>query len=934
MEPHHLALPVGFQIKHFRIEAVLGKGGFGITYLAVDLQLGKRVAVKELLPDTIATRIEGLTVVPHSAGMQENWEWARDRFLEEARTLATFSHPAIVGVHRLIEANGTVYMVMDYVDGDSYEARLQRIGTETDQASLMAVIGPILSGLEEVHDHGLLHRDIKPENILIDKRGQPILIDFGSARESVGKTMTMTSIVTHGYSPIEQYQTKGRMGPWTDIYALAAVMCRAITGQKPPEAPDRIVEDEFVWLSYRDLPGFSATFSQSVDWALRVRPEERPQLVPDFVQQLTQSNGAATAGAAEWSEEKAPPDAAVPPNYFPAVVPKRNRWSVPILTATAVVLLLASAGAYMVASERSKRLAAEQAAAEQTQEMLRREEQAAKEEQEKQEEAQRFALAQKQAEEKSAADLAQRELEAKRKAEEEAKKQQAHENARLESAARAEESRLTSARMAGRFAGNLGLVDMNEVFTSFYKTKDAEARLNEARVQAKEDLDRLLEQLKADMDTINRLEADAKAPGLSFGAREAAVRSRDSKINEVRELDREIGEFRETREKQLQEQFMKMRGDIVQDIMNVIDSAIPSTQSSPVFFLDTSSLGRSKVNLVLQQGPANVDLSNAITEALNEDKESLGAEKLSLNSNVLVGLVDMNKVFTSYHKTNKAETQLNDARAQAKADLDRLLEQLKADMDTINRLEADAKAPGLSFGAREAAVRSRDSKINEVRELDREIGEFRETREKQLQEQFMKMRGDIVQDIMKAIKSLTAGQSNFVLVDIAGLGISQVPAFVYVSDNLARLDDDIIEILNSGSSASNKSRKQAVDLKIGTVDMNKVFTSIPETKAAESEFNRERARAKADVDRRSKPMGSEEAKTLRETVEDNLQEKFTQMRGRIVGQIREALESVCKAKGYDLIVDTSALGISQVKFVLFTSGLPDLTDEVTAKSSQ
>ena len=431
MDPHHLALPVGFQIEHFRIEAVLGKGGFGITYLAVDLQLGKRVAIKELLPDTIATRVEGLTVVPHSHGMQENWEWARERFLEEARILATFSHPAIVGVHRLIEANGTVYMVMDYVEGESYEARLQRIGTEPDQASLMAVIGPILSGLEEVHAHGLLHRDIKPENILIDKRGQPILIDFGSARESVGKTMTMTSIVTHGYSPIEQYQTKGRMGPWTDIYALAAVMCRAIAGQKPPEAPDRIVEDEFVWLSYRDLPGFSATFSQSVDWALRVRPEERPQLVGDFVQQLTQSDETATAVAAEQSElppepedyreEKATPNAAVPPDYIPAVVPKRNRWSVPILAATAVVLLLVSAGAYMVASERSKRLAAEQAAAEEAQEMLRREEQAAKEEQEKQEEAQRLALAQKQSEEKAAADLAQKELEAKRKAKPQAK---------------------------------------------------------------------------------------------------------------------------------------------------------------------------------------------------------------------------------------------------------------------------------------------------------------------------------------------------------------------------------------------------------------------------------------------------------------------------------------------------------------------------------
>jgi serine/threonine protein kinase len=286
-EPHRLALPVGFQVEHFRIEAVLGKGGFGITYLAVDLQLGKRVAIKELLPDTIATRVEGLTVVPHSVGMQENWEWARDRFLEEARILATFSHPAIVGVHRLIEANGTVYMVMDYVEGESYEARLQRIGTEPDQESLMAVIGPILSGLEEVHAHGLLHRDIKPENILIDKRGQPVLIDFGSARESVGKTMTMTSIVTHGYSPIEQYQTKGRMGPWTDIYAMAAVMHRAITGNKPPVASDRVLDDSYESAVIRCSSKYSHEFCFAVDQALEIRPESRPHSIFEWRERLS-----------------------------------------------------------------------------------------------------------------------------------------------------------------------------------------------------------------------------------------------------------------------------------------------------------------------------------------------------------------------------------------------------------------------------------------------------------------------------------------------------------------------------------------------------------------------------------------------------------------------------------------------------------------------
>ncbi len=311
MQEHRSALKPGYQLDYFRIERVLGKGGFGITYLALDLQLGKRVAIKELLPDTIATRMEGLTVVPHSTGMQESWEWARQRFLEEAQTLASFAHPAIVGVHRLMEANGTVYMVMDYVEGESYEARLRRIGTEPDQTSLMAVVGPILSGLEEVHALGLMHRDIKPENILINARGQPVLIDFGSARESVGKTMTMTSIVTHGYSPIEQYQTKGRMGPWTDIYAMGAVMCRAITGEKPPVAADRLMDDDFEWLSYRqDLPSFPEAFKQLVDWALRVRPEERPQSASDWMYRR--------GGAAKKNEVRSTNTAAAKGSFVPS----------------------------------------------------------------------------------------------------------------------------------------------------------------------------------------------------------------------------------------------------------------------------------------------------------------------------------------------------------------------------------------------------------------------------------------------------------------------------------------------------------------------------------------------------------------------------------------------------------------------------------------
>jgi serine/threonine protein kinase len=300
-------------LENFQIERILGKGGFGITYVALDLHLGKRVAIKELLPDSIATRVEGSTVVPQTASMQESWEWARARFLEEAQILAGFSHPAIVGVHRLIEANGTVYMVMDFIDGESYEARLRRIGKEADQATLMAVMGPILAGIEELHAKNLLHRDIKPDNILINSRGQAVLIDFGSARWAIGEGREVTTIITPGYSPLEQYQTRGRMGPWTDIYALGGVMCRAITGEKPPSAPDRVGTDCFAWLSYRNPGGFSEEFLRCIDWALRPEAVERPQSVQEFQAALQQS-----------LVEKTKPGAMPGPSVRPVVAMRRT----------------------------------------------------------------------------------------------------------------------------------------------------------------------------------------------------------------------------------------------------------------------------------------------------------------------------------------------------------------------------------------------------------------------------------------------------------------------------------------------------------------------------------------------------------------------------------------------------------------------------------
>ena len=161
----------------------------------------------------------------------------------------------------------------------------------------------------------------------------------------------------------------------------------------------------------------------------------------------------------------------------------------------------------------------------------------------------------------------------------------------------------------------VGIVDMNKVFTSYYKTKEAEARLNDARAQAKTDLDGRLETLKADMEAINKLEADTKKPELTADKREAAVKQRDEKINQVRNLDREIGEFRQTRERQLQEQFMRMRGDIVQDIMKVVDARVKSEGFELVF--DKSGQGISQVPVVLFSAPS-MDFSDSIITELNK----------------------------------------------------------------------------------------------------------------------------------------------------------------------------------------------------------------------------------------------------------------------------------------------------------------------------
>ena len=274
---HRSALAAGYRLHEYQLESVLGHGGFGITYLATDTNLHKKVAIKEFLPMEVAVRVDGSTVEAKSSEDEETFQWGLERFTQEAQTLARFRHPNVIQISRYFEANSTAYFVMDYEEGESLKAIMDKAKT-LSQSELEDILHPLLDGLEAVHKKGVLHRDIKPANIYIRKDGTPVLLDFGAARQALGnKSRSLTSIFTAGYAPYEQYYSDGDQGIWTDIYAFAAVLYRGITGKAPPEAPGRVRNDPIVPAAKAGKGAYSADFLNAIDAGLAFYPEDRPQ---------------------------------------------------------------------------------------------------------------------------------------------------------------------------------------------------------------------------------------------------------------------------------------------------------------------------------------------------------------------------------------------------------------------------------------------------------------------------------------------------------------------------------------------------------------------------------------------------------------------------------------------------------------------------------
>lgn len=284
------ALPQGTVLGEFELTKKIGEGGFSIVYTAQDQSLGRRVALKEYMPSSIAARKGRTMVSARSERHKDTFEAGLKSFINEAKLLAQFDHRSLVKVYRFWEANGTAYMIMPFYEGVTLKDAVQGMSQPPDEAWLCKMLGPLTEALSVIHAEHCYHRDIAPDNVLLLKDDdRPLLLDFGAARKVIGgMTQALTVILKPGYAPVEQYAESPDMkqGSWTDVYALAATVYWTITGKTPPPAVGRMLGDTYKPLVECAAGRYSDRFLQAIDRALIVRPEQRTSTILAFRQDI------------------------------------------------------------------------------------------------------------------------------------------------------------------------------------------------------------------------------------------------------------------------------------------------------------------------------------------------------------------------------------------------------------------------------------------------------------------------------------------------------------------------------------------------------------------------------------------------------------------------------------------------------------------------
>ena len=331
-KPHPLSL--GHRLAEFELMEVIGEGGFGIVYRAYDHSLQREVAIKEYMPSMLARRVGDNSVLVRSKRLTATFDAGLRSFINEARTLAQFSHPALVRVHRFWESNATAYMATELYRGRTLRRLTEEEPSKITEAWLLGMLGSLLGALETLHRSQCFHRDIAPDNIFIQHDDMAVLLDFGAARKSIADMADEVAVmVKSGYSPIEQYADDNTLlqGPWTDLYALGAVLYRAVTGAPPPSAVVRSVQDAYVPLASMGRTDLSEAFCAAIDHTLAVHSKDRTQTVAEFAAEL----GLTRIGDLYVTRRSVLPDSRTP---MPTVLPPQQALVTPVAPSVAAPL--------------------------------------------------------------------------------------------------------------------------------------------------------------------------------------------------------------------------------------------------------------------------------------------------------------------------------------------------------------------------------------------------------------------------------------------------------------------------------------------------------------------------------------------------------------------------------------------------------------------
>ena len=359
------ALPLGTRLHEFEVTSLLGVGGFGIVYVAFDHSLKREVAVKEYMPSSLASRkADAITVVIRSAHEAPTFDIGMRSFINEAQLLAQFDHPALLKVFRFWEGNGTAYLAMPWYRGQTLHKLLAARDAAPDEAWILALLQPLLGALEVMHEAQCFHRDIAPDNIMLQPDGRPVLLDLGAARRVIsGMTQALTVILKAGYAPIEQYADApgAQQGPWTDLYALGAVVHQMITGRTPPPSVARLLNDTLEPLSSAAQGHYSAPFLRAIDCCLCVKSEGRPQSVAQLRAMLAEAapqpapiaQPARAAIGADDERTRIMPFASPGDASASSSAAARPQSRAKLLVAGAAALLLIGAGATWMATRRA-----------------------------------------------------------------------------------------------------------------------------------------------------------------------------------------------------------------------------------------------------------------------------------------------------------------------------------------------------------------------------------------------------------------------------------------------------------------------------------------------------------------------------------------------------------------------------------------------------